>query len=402
MNKKVAIIGGGPAGALAAIFLAQQSRAFDITVFDVKKPLSTLLPTGGGRCNLTYFEPDNRELVKFYPRGEKFLLSVFSQFNALNTIEFFESIGIDTFVQEDSRVFPTCESSKEVSKILNYLLNKYEIHVKNELVTSIKQDNTFIIETESKKYNSDIAIIATGGKGNGFKIAKDMGHTIIEPKAALAPLELAENEFYSLSGLTLNKITLNATFEGKKIAKVYDDMLFTHNSISGPAIFKISSICAYTNFSKEKPLKLHLNSTGLTEEEIKIYITELIEKFPNRSLKNAISQLLPHKLGNLIINKIGIDQEKRITHLTKEEKNKLAHNISNIEMNVISKSKGKEIVTAGGIALNEINSKTMESKIIKDLYFCGEVVNIDGFTGGFNLQSCWSTAFVAANAIIKN
>lgn len=402
-NKKIAIIGAGPAGALTAIFLAQKSD-FDITLFDEKSPLTTLLPTGGGRCNLTYYEIDNKEFAKFYPRGEKFLLSIFSKFNSLNAIDFFESIGIDTYIQEDSRVFPKSESAKEVAKVLNYLLNKYNIKIVKENVTELLFENDmYLINTNNKKYSYfHNIVIATGGKGSGFYLAKNLGHTIKDLKAAITPLKISNEEFYELSGLTLEKVNVRAYFKGKEIARVTDDLLFTHKSISGPTVYKASSLCAYYDFSKNSPLTFKINVSNLTEEEIEVLIKETIELNPKKAIKNVFSKIAPKRLLELILKINQINPDKEITHLSKKEKNIIIKNMTALELNVIDKTKGPGIVTAGGICLDEIDNKTMESKLKKGLYFCGEVINVDGFTGGFNLQNCWSTAFVCAEGIKQN
>ncbi len=402
-NKKVAIIGAGPAGALAAIFLAQ-TKLFDITLFDPKEPLTTLLPTGGGRCNLTYFEPDYKELAKYYPRGEKFLLSVFSKFNSLDTIQTFEEMGVKTFIQEDSRVFPTCESSKEVSNILNYLIKKYKIKVIKDSVKKLLNENgMFVLSTNQNKHEYfHYAVIATGGKGTGFDLAKNLGHEIIELKAALTPLKISDERFYRLSGLSLEDVTIKAFFENKIVSETRGNILFTHKALSGPGIYKISSLCAYCDFSKEKPLTLKINPSNLNEEEINAYISKSIELNPKKNLRNIFSKLAPKSLIELIFEVNKINPEKEITHLSKNEKNIIIKNLTELEFNAIVKIPGEEIVTAGGICLDEINNKTMESKLIKGLYFCGEIINVDGYTGGFNLQNCWSTAFVCAEAIKQN
>lgn len=400
MNKKIAIIGAGPAGVLTAIFLAQ-AGSFQITIFDEKYPLTTLLPTGGGRCNLTYFEPDNREFVKYYPRGEKFLLSILSKFNSTDTIEFFKSIGIETYIQEDSRVFPKSESSKEVSKTLNNLLNKHKVNIVRENASELSiMDNLFLI---NKKHSGfDNVVIATGGKGGGFKLAEKLGHKIEKLKPALAPLKIKNEEFYELSGLTLEKTNIKAYYKGKQVSQVTDDLLFTHRSISGPAVYKTSSLCAYCDFDKNSPLTLKIDVSGLSEEEIELFINNAIKVSPKKAIKNVFSKLATKRLLELILKTNNIDLEKEITHLSKKEKNIIIKNLTALELFAIDKAKGEEIVTAGGICLNEINNKTMESKKVKGLYFCGEVIDIDGFTGGFNLQNCWSTAFVCAEAIKQN
>ncbi len=402
-KEKIAIIGAGPAGSLAAIFLAQ-TKKFDVTLFDAKEPLSTLLPTGGGRCNITYFETDYTELVKHYPRGEKFLLSIFSKFNSLDTIQVFEEMGISTFVQEDSRVFPVCESSKEVASILRYLLKKYKINLIKENVEELSyENNMFLLSTKSHKHKYfHKTIISTGGKGSGFELARKLGHKIIDLKAALTPLKISDERFYSLSGLTLEDVEVKAFYKGKEVSKTYGNILFTHKALSGPAIYRISSLCAYQEYNKNNPLTLKIKISNLTEDELNLYIKETIELHPKKNLKNVFSKIAPKSLIEVILNINNIDPEKEITHLSKNERNFIIKNLLEFELHAIDKIQGEEIVTAGGICLDEINSKNMESKIKKGLYFCGEVINVDGYTGGFNLQNCWSTAFVCAEGISEN
>lgn len=402
-TEETIIIGAGPSGTLAAIFLAQNTSN-SITVFESKKPLETLLPTGGGRCNITYYETDNRELVKHYPRGEKFLLSVFSKFDVLSTIEFFESIGINTYIQDDSRVFPTSDSSKEVACVLRYLLKKYKINIKYEKVTSIfKENNLFVVQTEKNKhYYAHNCIISTGGKGNGFDIAKKLGHTIIETKSALTALQIKNSEFYSLSGLTLKNVFIEAYLNSKKISQASGDLLFTHKSISGPAVFKTSSLNTYNDFNIHNPLVLKIKLTTKTEDELLSILDNEIKQHPHKSARNIFTRIIPKRLLELLLNNSKINIEKEIIQLSKKEKNALINSLTELTIEAVKKYPGEEIVTAGGISLDEINAKTMESKLVSNLYFCGEVINVDGFTGGFNLQNCWSTAFVCAEAIKQN
>ena len=401
MNKKVGIIGGGPAGTLAGILLS--NAGVNVTIFDPKQILTTLLPTGGGRCNLTYYEYDNTQFCKNYPRGEKFLLSVFSKFNAMDTISLFNELGIETFIQNDNRVFPTSESSKDVANKLSKILSKNKVKHINQMVIDITNTKGALsIETERNSQSFDYVIIATGGKGNGANLVKKMGHNIIAQKPTLNALKIKENIYYNLAGLSLNNIKITAKHSNKKIGETTGDILFTHNSISGPAIFKISSICAYIDYDFLKPMTLNLCLTNYTEEEIREYIRQTIKENPRKNIKNTMSHLIPKRLTDCILKASNINAEKEITHISKQETNTLINCLTALELTVFGKSNGEEIVTAGGVDLKEINSKTMKSKLIENLYFCGEILDIDGYTGGFNLQNCWSTAFICAEDIIKS
>lgn len=400
LSKVVSIIGAGPAGALAAILIAKKSK-FKVRIFDYKKALSTLLPTGGGRCNLTYYEPDFKELVKFYPRGEKFLLSVFSSFNALDSIELFGNLGINTYVQDDLRVFPVSNSSKDVADKLIVELKKNNVEIIQEKVVTIsKNDDKFFIKTDASNYDSDFIVMATGGKGNGFKLAENLGHKIEELKPSLAPLKLKDESFYSLTGLSLDNVKLEAYYNNKKVCETSGDLLFTHNSISGPVIFKISALCAYFDFNEDNHLTLKINVSGLSEDEIYSFLEENIKSNPNKAIKNVFSKLVNKSLLELILNNIALDSDKQVVHISKKEKQRLVESLTGLKLEVTGIVKGGEIVTAGGVSLDEINSKTMESKLINGLYFAGEVINVDGFTGGFNLQNCWSTAYICSQSII--
>jgi hypothetical protein len=387
--KNIAIVGFGAAGGFAAV-LACKNPLLKITVFDEKEPFSTLLPTGGGRCNLTYDENDIKEFVKNYPRGEKFLLSVFSKLNQSKTRELFKDLGIKTYVQKDKRVFPVSDSSKILINDLKKHLNNVN-HIK-ENVTAIKNENgAFIVSTKKSTYSFDAVILTAGGKGNGFELAKSLGHNIIETKPSLSALNIKESYLYNLAGLSFKDTEISIRLGKKKFPVCTGDILFTHNSISGPCIFKVSALTAFEDFSENNPLEITLKLVDVTKEEIEEYILKNIKK----TIKNVFCNYAPESYINEILKSNNIDGTKQISQIKKAEKEILINSLISLKLNVTGRKQGSEIVTAGGVDLNEVNSKTMESKLVKGLYFAGEILNIDGFTGGFNLQSCWSTAFVA-------
>jgi len=348
-KSKVAVIGGGPAGCTCAYFLQND---FDVTVYDKKSPLLTLLPTGGGRCNLAHAEYDFKELAKNYPRGEKFLYSVFSRFSTADTVDFFENIGVETYVQDDMRIFPKSNSAKDVREKFLKALNKVKF-VKKEVLTLP---------------DADFAVIATGGHAS-YNIIRELGHKIIEPKPALTGL-VTKEDFSTISGVSIN------------------DVLFTHKGISGPAVYKISSIKARDKF----PYTLRFNFIG------DIDLQALLNDNPHKSIKNLLSDFVPKSFAEFILD----EPDKKCHKIDGKTRDKILDKLQNFTVTVIGTVTDGEVVTSGGADLNEINPKTMQSKFVPNIYFCGEVMDIDGFCGGFNLQNCWSTGYIAAQGIISS
>lgn len=386
--KNIAIIGCGAAGGLAAILLCKNPYN-NVTAFDIKEPFSTLLPTGGGRCNLTYNEKDVREFVKNYPRGEKFLISVFSKFGQEKTRELFKDLGIKTYVQEDKRVFPISNSSQKTIQTLNKHLETSNFKHIKEKVIAIKKEEKFIVKSENKEYIFDHIIITTGGRGNGFELAKNLGHNIIEPKPSLCAIDVKESFLYALSGLSFRNVEVQSKLGKKKLPTVYGDILFSHKAITGPAIFKVSALSAFDNIEE---LEITIKLADISQNEIEKYIKENQKK----TIKNVFSKFAPESYINAILDEYKIDGNKQTAQIKKQEKEVLINSLIALKLHAKSRLKDSEIVTAGGVDLKEIDSKTMQSKLVKGLYFAGEVLNIDAYTGGFNLQNCWSTAYIVS------
>lgn len=388
-SKSIAIIGAGPAGCACAYFANKSSNI--ITIFDFALPLHTLLYTGGGRCNLAYEEYDFRELAKFYPRGEKFLYSIFSNFATADTLEFFDKIGIDTYTQDDLRIFPTSNSAKEVREKILYNLKNCKF--KREKVSNItKEENHFVLTTDNDSYSFDEVVISVGGHA-GFMLAENLGHKIIKPKPALTGLISAEN-LKTLQGVSLKNVLANVFFENKLTTSVQSDLLFTHNGISGPLAYKISSICARLDYKKSNPLGIKLD---FIQHELDLQ--NMLNSNPKKDLKNLIAEFVPKSLAEYILatNKINLDE--KCCNINGKTRDLILKALQEFEINIISPTKEGEVVTSGGIYLDEINPKTMQSKLVEGLYFCGEVIDVDGFCGGFNLQNCWSTGFVAGSSL---
>lgn len=387
-REKVAIIGAGPSGCICAYFSQKHS---DVTLFDSKSPLHTLLYTGGGRCNLAYAEYDFKELAKFYPRGEKFLYSVFSQFCTGDTIDFFEKIGVNTYTQDDFRVFPISNSAKDVrEKILNTLK---KCTIKNTKVLKIiKTNDTFEVKTQNNSYCFDKVVIAVGGHA-GFELAKNLGHKIVRPKPALTGLIALEN-FKSIQGLSLQNIEAKLSFQEKKFPPQTGDLIFTHEGISGPLAYKISSVFAREDYDKKNPLILNLKF--LSED---INFQEFLNSNSQKDIKNLISEFTPKSLAEYITKACQCANLK-CHQINGEKRDLIVSMLTNFEINITGHAKDGEVVTSGGVDLNEIDAKTMQSKLIKNLYFCGEVIDVDGLCGGFNLQNCWSTGYISGSSTI--
>ena len=365
-KSKVVIIGGGPAGCICAYFL--QDR-FDVSIIEKNSPLKTLLPTGGGRCNLAHAEFDFKELAKNYPRGEKFLYSVFSKFATSDTLDFFEKIGVETYIQENMRVFPKSDSAKDVREHFLQALKKVRFIKENALRVN-QVEKGFSVVTDMGAYKADFVVVATGGHAT-YDLIKMLGHKIIEPKPALVGL-LTKEKFAPISGVCIN------------------DILFTHKGISGPKVYEISSLRAREKF----PYKLHFDFIG----EIDLQ-TELNSN-PHKSIKNLLSEHIPKSFAEFVLTELKINPDTKSHAINGKTRDKILNKLQNFEVNVTGTFPDGEVVTAGGVDLNEINSKNMQSKLVPHVYFCGEVMDIDGFCGGFNLQNCWSTGYLAAQGII--
>ncbi len=397
---EIGIIGAGPAGVFAALSVKETNENTEVTVFDWQEPLTTLLPTGGGRCNFSYFETDIKTFASYYPRGSKFILSALTRFSMNDTVDYFEKIGIKSYVQSDNRIFPISDSAKKTAEKLLARGNKLGVKFIQQRVSHIFHDGeNFIISTYEKDYRFKKLILATGGKN--FKLARALKHKIITPALTLAPLEIAEKEYYELSGLTLKDVWVKVYYDNKKLLNLAGNILFTKNSISGPLIFKISSCCVYEKYTSENPLELQINLAGQNYTYIDNFIKDFRINSPKTTIKNSFGAFCPKNLFEKILKKEEIDGTKQISQMTNKEKEIILENLTEFKLHVTGKVIGTGIVTAGGVDTDEINPTTMESKIISGLFFAGEMINVDGFTGGFNLQNCWSTAHLAAISLLQ-
>ena len=373
-NSRVAVIGAGPAGCICAKVLSDAK--FEVSVFEKNKPLKTLLPTGGGKCNLAHAEYDFKELAKNYPRGEKFLYSVFSRFGTFDTLEFFKSIGVDTYVRDDNRVFPVSNSSSDVrEKLLKSISNTNFI---NEEIKKIKKiGNGYKIVSDKSSYAFDAVVVSIGGHSN-LSIFENIELKIVPQTQSLVGLVLNEN-YSELAGVSLKNVIYK---------DLVGDILFTHKGISGPLIYTISSLKAKDSMPYNLSLKI-------IED---VNFQELLDKNSHKEIKNLLSIFVPKSFAVRILHDLNIDENLPCHRVNGLLRDKIYNKLTNFEVTVISKCADGEVVTCGG---DEINSKTMDAKNYPNLYFCGEVLDIDGFCGGFNLQNCWSTGYVAAQSIVE-
>lgn len=404
-NYDVAIIGGGPAGMFAAI-TASSLGAKTILIEKNDKLGNKLLLTGGGRCNLTNIEKDDRSFSDKFGKNGQFLLSPFSIFNFKKTIEFFEDNGL-RLKKEGNRVYPESENSKDVLNILISLLkkNKVEIKLSSEVKEFKKEGNKIdhISLIDGKIIKSNNYIICSGGKsysvtgstGDGFVWANNLGHTITKLKPSLTPVETKEKWSKTLQGTSLKNISVSLSLDGKKTKGKYGEVLFTHFGLSGPLILNMSREIGEMN--KKGNLKIVLDLfPDKNYADLDLYIQKLFAKNSNKLVVNFISSILPEKLAPFILNFSSISNSKKINSLTKEERLRMIKVLKRIELSVVGLlGFDRAMVTSGGVNLKEIDSKTMKSKIINNLYFAGEVIDLDGLSGGYNLQECWTTGYIA-------
>ena len=410
---QVIIIGGGPAGMMAAITAKKNHPNDDVIILEKNSSLGKkLLITGKGRCNITsslYIS----EFIKNIPGNGMFLYSAFQKFTNQDIIDFLNRNGIQTKIERGNRVFPVSDKSRDVLYAFEKELKKLNIKIQfNSKVVEIIKEGRFIIKTNSNIFYADKLIIATGGKsysttgstGDGYKFAQKFGHTIKNIKASLVPLEVKEiNDCKNLQGLSLKNVYIKIKDENKNkiIYEDFGEMLFTHFGVSGPIILSSSAhLIRYKNLEellKYDKIKLYIDlKPALTEQQLDLRIIRDFEELKNKEFKNSLFKLLPKKMIEYIVTKTEICPDKKVNEITKEERKKLVKLLKNLEFTIKNTRPVEEaIITAGGINVKEINPSTMESKLVKNLYFAGEVIDVDAYTGGFNLQIAYSTGFVA-------
>lgn len=402
MKEKICIIGGGPAGIIAAGIAGSLGK--DVTLIEKNERIGKkLFITGKGRCNIT----NNSPIEDFFDNimsNKNFLYSSFYSFNNIDILNLLDKYGLKTKVERGNRVFPSSDKSSDVIKAFEKFLidNNVKIILNTNINSIEKSDNKFIIGANNNKLIFDKVVIATGGKsypttgssGAGYNFAERLGHKIIPIKPSLVPIEIEEESIKSLQGLSLRNVTITASSKNKIIYEEFGEMVFTHYGISGPIVISMSNYL-YKYIDKKIQLFIDLKP-ALTIEKLDDRLLRDFQEYTNKQVKNALNDLLPQKLIPFIIGISNIDPEKPVNQVTKEERMSLLNNIKKMPMTFKSfRSIEEAIVSSGGVSTKEINPSTMESKLIPGLFFAGEVIDVDALTGGYNLQIAYSTGYLA-------
>lgn len=411
---KIAIIGGGAAGMMAAATLLEKGVNAEIHLFETNNVLGKKVSiSGGGRCNVTTGITDRNILLSKYTRGNKFLIPSFYEFPPDKVMSWFESKGMPLKAEDDLRVFPKSDIGTDVIKVFEKLFkNRVVIHL-NEPVTKLapSSEKEFCLETKNNSYSFNIVIITSGGnayrhtgsKGDGYNFAKSCNHTITKLGPSLNSFEIKQEWCKTLAGISLPNAKLEYLQKDKSKISVTGPFLFTHFGISGPVTFALSSHLAFEEISKENPKEISF--FPVSNSSFDFWNKELLDAFsksPKKQVKHIISNYLPKRLAYEILILCKINPDKKSSEVSKEERKNTAKAFSGeIKLTLVNRMKGDEFVTAGGVTLTEINKTTMESKITPNLYFAGEILDVDGLTGGFNLQSAWATGRLAALSIAK-
>ena len=397
------IIGGGASGFMGAITAVQSGLRSVVILESTLKVLEKVRISGGGRCNLTNSCWDVSNLVNNYPRGEKQLIGLFNRFSTIDAYDWFQKRGLPLKVEKDGRVFPISDSSYDVIKCL--FNEAKDLGVKVFTNSHVKQviridDGFNVLVKGSNYYKAKNILICTGGHPSGRRLAKSLGHSIIPAVPSLFSFSTAENEIKTCSGITLD-VQVRLIVNNKKYSET-GSILVTHKGFSGPVILRLSAFCARNLYANNYKCELKINWLCMRENEVRSKIDLYkLENGKKLVLKNKPFSQLPKRLWKALLLSVGIDCQLKWADLSKCEKELLVKCLTNNRFSVISRGPfGEEFVTAGGVSLKEINFKTMESKICKGLFFAGEVLDIDGITGGFNFQHCWTSAWVAGNSVV--
>ena len=410
----VIVVGGGAAGMFAAIAAAKNGH--QVTLYEKNEKLGKkIFITGKGRCNITN-AADMEELFDAVVTNSKFLYSSFYGYTNQNVIDFFEDAGVPVKIERGNRVFPTSDHSSDVIRALEREMKKAGVKVcLNTEVKSVEAENgkfDRVVLKDTTTQNADACIVATGGlsyrstgsTGDGFRFAESVGHKVTQCFPSLVPMETKEPWICELQGLSLRNVEAKILDGKKELYKDFGEMLFTHFGVSGPLIISASSYVGKKFMDKKgqkKELTLEIDlKPALTEEQLDQRVLRDFEENHNRQFKNAITKLFPTKLIPVMLELGGIDPEKKVNSIEKEERKQFVHLMKHFRMTLTGlRDYPEAIITKGGVNVKEIDPGTMESKLVKGLYFAGEVLDLDALTGGFNLQIAWSTGYAAGNAI---
>lgn len=406
---KVVVIGGGAAGMFASVFAARNGN--EVHLFEKnEKTGKKLFITGKGRCNITN-AGDMETLFRSVVSNPKFLYSSFYGYTNEDVISFFEEIGVKTKIERGNRVFPVSDHSSDVIDGLEREMKKLgvKVHLNTKVKSVEGNEEGFqgIVLSNGEKITADACIVATGGcsyqptgsTGDGYRMAESVGHTVTEVYPALVPLEIKEDFVGELQGLSLRNVEATI-YDGKKeIYSDFGEMLFTHYGVSGPLMLSASSYITKKLQDREMKLVIDLKP-ALSEEQLNQRVLRDFEENKNKQFRNAITKLFPAKLIPVMVMLSGIDAEKKVNEVSKEERMEFVRLLKHFTLTINGTRSFREaIITQGGVKTKEVNPATMESKLVPNLYFVGEVLDLDALTGGFNLQIAWSTAYMAGSSI---
>lgn len=399
------IIGGGAAGMLSAIYAAKGGQR--VLLLEKNDRLGKkLLITGKGRCNVTnHCQPD--EVLRNVPRNGRFLYSALNAYPPDSVMAFFQQAGCPLKTERGNRVFPVSDRSQSVLDALKQQLRAASVTVENAAVLQILTENGKVAAVRSEKglFSANWVILATGGvsypatgsTGDGYRMVRELGHTVVEPTGSLVPLETSDGYAQAMQGLSLRNVgvkLLNA--KGKVLYKDFGELLFTHFGVSGPTVLSASA------HLKGEGCRLCIDlKPALDEGKLDNRILRDLEQYRNRSMENALTDLLPRSMIPVILERIGVDGSVQANAFTRESRRALVQLLKNFDLTVTQKRPVEEaIITSGGVKVSEIDPKTMQSRLVPGLYFAGEIIDCDAYTGGFNLQIAWSTAYAAAQGAL--
>ena len=415
----VIVIGGGPAGMMAAIASAENGN--NVILLEKKERLGRkLLITGKGRCNITSSLPIE-EFIQNIPGNGQFLYSAFKNYTNNDIINFLNEEGLEVKEERGNRIFPVTDKSLDVLKCFTKRLKELNVKIEynmevTEIIPKNEAEKLKVKTANNKIFEADKVILATGGKsypltgstGDGYELVEKLGHTVTKIRPSLVPLEAFEqNMCKELQGLSLRNVNIELKNKenNKIIYQDFGEMLFTHFGVSGPTILSSSAhLVRYKNIDellKNKKIVLSIDfKPALSEEKLDERTLRDFAEFKNKQFKNSLDKLLPQKLIPVIIEKSGINPDKKVNEINKKERHRLVDLLKNFEVAIKGfRPIDEAIVTSGGINIKEINPKTMESKLVDGLYFAGEIIDVDAYTGGFNLQIAYSTGYTAGNNI---
>lgn len=419
--KRVIVVGGGAAGMMAAAVAAE--NGCKVTLLEQNEKLGKkVFITGKGRCNITN-ACDTEELFQNVISNPKFLFSAIYEFDNQAVIQFFESLGLSVKIERGERVFPVSDHSSDVIKALERKLKSESVDVK--LYTKVKglitepyescekkapsAKVTGVLLSDGTKLKADAVILATGGvsypttgaNGTGIRMAEKTGHRVTALNPSLVPFEIMEGFLKEMQGLSLKNVGLTMVCGKKEVYSGFGEMMFTHFGVSGPLV--LSASCHYYKAKNHEDTRLYLDlKPALNKEQLDKRILREFEENKNKSVKNVITTLLPGKMVAVFVRRLSFSGEKKVNEVTREERNEMVELFKSFSMTVTGTRDFKEaIITQGGVSVKDVNPSTMESKVVKDLYLTGEMLDLDAYTGGFNLQIAWSTGHLAGTSVVS-